>query len=413
VSERIRTILLSAGIVLLVAAVLTLAYLFTLDTSFRIGPEEERALSSIEPLRVGYVRNDPPFSYRTESGLVTGMSNDAVREIAKLLGITVTFVEIDPSQFNEAMRTGRVDLLACPSVESSASGSVRSVSLYKIPISVFSSPDKKHVSDLRSLGTVGIVIGDPAENYIRNYVTGVMLSREPNYDKLVFMLAEGKIPAIAGKEQTIRFLSREKGIEGKMSLMRANLTQIDLCLHIRSEDQQVRNAFERAVTEMLDSGALMRIEKTYIGVDLTEHRSPHVKLLYAVLVLLALSIIATLVAWFTSPKGAPKGAENYAKGLDPLSEVSGSAPLTRFGIRQLLASMARNLRLIHVIYYSPDGEIVTVPETLRLPGDEDSNDLLQSVKQKFPEPLSDKNDWIGWELPRGGQDRGKDASEGS
>jgi ABC-type amino acid transport substrate-binding protein len=62
-------------------------------------------------LRVGYGKDRLPFVFRNKFGNLVGFDVDMVHQLARELGVTLKFVEIDRNDFVENLNTGRCDVL--------------------------------------------------------------------------------------------------------------------------------------------------------------------------------------------------------------------------------------------------------------------------------------------------------------
>ncbi len=401
-SDRLRTVLVLAAVLGFVAVALGVTLFLTWDSSFRVSPEEEHIISSKPELKVSFSRNSAPFSFITDSGIINGMSNDGIREVAKRIAAPIKFVELAPSEMAEALRSGSIDLACCSGGEGTLNDTVSAGVLFEVPISVYVTPDKKGVRALKDLSPIGIVGGDPAESYVRNFVSGVLLSKEPNYDALLHKLIEGGVPAIAGKDQMVRYMARQKGQEGLIYRLQHGLVITEVKLHARPEDSVLAALVERAVTAVRKDGTLKRIEESYLGTESIETTTSADRKFQILAGLLVLSLLIILSLWLYGPQRRGVGSGLVLTVGNPLQELSGPAPVTSLSVRKLASAMARLFRFTRVVYQNADGDLVLIPDP-QAGQEDDAERLLEAIESPVLAPLTNRPGWFGCVLPRGGK----------
>ena len=86
-SETVKGLITLAMIISVIIAVFFVVSGKNKQSGFTLSPGEKEALSKFKPLVVGFLRDNPPFSYDSKAGIAIGMEIEAVRMIAGLLKI--------------------------------------------------------------------------------------------------------------------------------------------------------------------------------------------------------------------------------------------------------------------------------------------------------------------------------------
>lgn len=103
-NERKQLVKIIISILLLILLIVFFSYMFR--SEFSISPRDK---SEIKAIRVGYIPNTKPYSYKSESGLAAGFNIDVINAISLETGISVEFVEIMSNEIILSMIQNKVD----------------------------------------------------------------------------------------------------------------------------------------------------------------------------------------------------------------------------------------------------------------------------------------------------------------
>ncbi|MDZ7816865.1 MAG: transporter substrate-binding domain-containing protein [Planctomycetota bacterium] len=360
---------------------------------------ERQYVKNFDPLKVGYVSDDAPFSYSLPSGQPAGIYPEALRELAHKLGISIEFVDLTRSDSSAALRSGVVHAIVAIDQETKLRSALPAGKIFDIPLVIYTmraSPEVKAAKDLKIIGTVR---GDPSEKYLRHNVSSVMLERSDSYEEMFVKLIKGEIPAMSGERQVIEHIARKRGVAGHIQVFGLPLFVLSSSVYVHVRNEKLPGLFERAIRCMVEDGTLERIEQIHTGVSITDYTCEAEKSLYSAVALLLLSFVILAVALFVG--GRPQRSEEVEiRSGNPFEDYGGDVPLNRYSVRHLLTGLTRTLRMTTAVFRTPSGEDLSVPENIRFTEGEDLETLLD-VDSDVIEQHSKYHEWYGAKLPRG------------
>jgi two-component system sensor histidine kinase EvgS len=123
-----------------------------LPTRFRLDDADRRQVQATLPLRVGYVRSDPPFAFPDEAGRPAGLAIDLLHDLQTRTGLGVdSYVAANVGELLDGLAAGRLDLVLGLTETAQRRQSALFIGPYlSYPLVLIAAPDSG-ITDLRDL----------------------------------------------------------------------------------------------------------------------------------------------------------------------------------------------------------------------------------------------------------------------
>lgn len=239
-------------------------------------PEEPKAEPKVAPpavktagaLTVGVDLDAPPFA-GTDEGQQAGLDVDVARAIAEQLGLTVTLVDVKPSDAATALADGTVDAVMSVPLGSTILSSVSLVGAYAYdgPAFFVSNGSTQSVEPsltLETLDVPAIAAQKESESFWR---LSAELDPETvkSYDVLreaLEALAAGEVPVVAGDAFVGAYIARDiQGVHFAGQLTPA----VPLSVAVAAENAELADAIRTALDTLDADGVLSTLRRKWVG----------------------------------------------------------------------------------------------------------------------------------------------------
>lgn len=196
----------------------TLAKRWLVDTSMPAPDTDRRPEVVVAPLKVGYFRDDPPFTVQGNDGKPQGVAIELVRAVANRAGLKIgSFHAVGLSDGLEAVRTGALDILLGPPETEQRAKEFDLVGPYRsAPLGIVSNR-RYSVWDLAQLAgrRLALVQGFFARDFVRRLHPDVQIVDCAHLDTCLGMIERGEADATL---YGLQGLSEQVQIAGRSGL---------------------------------------------------------------------------------------------------------------------------------------------------------------------------------------------------
>lgn len=223
-------------------------------------------------VRVGVLYNEPPYSYLSISGEVTGFDADLARALAELWGVELEFIQVTRPTAIEMLRSQRIDLLLGaqvhqreldPLVEFSQTyrlGQQSMMTLADDPAEVLANMTNRRV---------GYVLGTEGERALQAWqsLTGLSVQAQPylTLDRAFVALFAGEVEGVVARHE--RLLRVAVDYLDAVKLLDEPVLPEPYAVVFQRGDSAMRYLLNRSLQFLLEEGRLTELHNEYFPGD--------------------------------------------------------------------------------------------------------------------------------------------------
>ncbi len=219
---------------------------------------------------IGIKNDSKPFGY-VEDGELKGFDVDIAKSISKNLlgddkGECIEFVIVTPESRISDLNSGNVDVvIATMSISAKRTHIIDFTNPYFVAGQALMVKDSSKVNSIESLNTrrAGIILGTTGEKTIRQLAPNATVIAKKNYNEAFDLLKEDKVDAILADDSILYgFIIDNKGYK----ILPARYTKEFYAIALRQgdENKELKNALNKILNHMQQSGKLNRIKEKWI-----------------------------------------------------------------------------------------------------------------------------------------------------
>ena len=214
-----------------------------------------------------------PWTYHDESGTLVGFDVEVGQQIAQALGVEATFVEGEWDGLLAGLDAGRYDIMinGVDITEERSDAYDFSEPYAYNRTAVIVSGDNTDIASMedlegkRTANTISSTDAEVAEGYGAE-VTGV-----DDLNQTFELLLSGRIDATLNAEVTYYdYMEAHPDANLKIACLDPQATQVAIPFRKGEETASLREAVDRALADMRESGALSELSEKYFGTDITQ-----------------------------------------------------------------------------------------------------------------------------------------------
>ena len=214
-----------------------------------------------------------PWTYHDESGTLVGFDVEVGQQIAQALGVEATFVEGEWDGLLAGLDAGRYDIMinGVDITEERSDAYDFSEPYAYNRTAVIVSADNTDITSMEDLAgkhtanTISSTYAEVAEQYGAE-VTGV-----DDLNQTFELLLSGRIDATLNAEVTYYdYMEAHPDANLKIACLDPQATQVAIPFRKGEETASLREAVDRALADMRESGTLTELSEKYFGTDITQ-----------------------------------------------------------------------------------------------------------------------------------------------
>ena len=214
-----------------------------------------------------------PWTYHDESGTLVGFDVEVGQQIAQALGVEATFVEGEWDGLLAGLDAGRYDIMinGVDITEERSDAYDFSDPYAYNRTAVIVSGDNTDITSMEDLegkhtaNTISSTYAEVAEGYGAE-VTGV-----DDLNQTFELLLSGRIDATLNAEVTYYdYMEAHPDANIKIACLNPEATQVAIPFRKGEETASLREAVDRALADMRESGTLTELSEKYFGTDITQ-----------------------------------------------------------------------------------------------------------------------------------------------
>ncbi|GMO56660.1 MAG: transporter substrate-binding domain-containing protein [Rickettsiales bacterium] len=223
-------------------------------------------LSNARELIVGISAIRPPFMYVNEKNEIVGFDPEVARTIAKKMGHTVKFQNMDFAGLIPSLTTGKIDIIISGlTIKEERKKQIN----FSIPYNqdssnlfVLANKNYKSINDLKGK-KVGAEAGTNQQLYVED------MAKKIGFEAVIFDKADESFLAFSQEKVDAivenKVLGREYAKTGKTKIksIGGEILISDFGVGIRKNDEQLLNDINKVIAEMKKSGELKKIRSKY------------------------------------------------------------------------------------------------------------------------------------------------------
>lgn len=216
-----------------------------------------------------------PWTYHDETDTLVGFDIEIAQAVCEKLGVKATFVEGEWDGLLSGLETGLYDTMA-NGVDITPDRSEKydfSVPYAYIRTALMVRGDDQSIQSFEDLAgkttanTISSTYAALAESYGAN-VTGV-----DDLSQTIELLLQSRIDATLNAEVSYNdYMAQHPDAPIKVACMVPEATQVAIPMRKGEETSALREAIDRALTEMAEDGTLTELSVKYFGTDITQSR---------------------------------------------------------------------------------------------------------------------------------------------
>ena len=243
----------------------------------------------------------PPFEFVDKNGEHTGMCIELARWMATELGFTARFVDSSFQAAQEAILSGKADVLTSLFYSKKRDGLFDFTQvMFEVPASIFVVAERTDIKDLSDLN--GKLIAMQSGDYAKEYLESKSISFEVVYTKdfaeATDLVIAGKADAVIGDEQIVLYHIFKNGLTKKIKRVGDPLYIGQNCMATKESRQVLISILDKGINQARKSGIFEKINRKWIGTRYTLRDSPLFTYLPHILVSLGGVFMLLLVVWF-------------------------------------------------------------------------------------------------------------------
>ena len=236
-------------------------------------------------LRVVGDRNFPPFMFLDERGEPSGMDAAVARLVGERMGEEVSIDLLPWAEAVLALERGSADILAAMRVTPEREGRYRFALPHCInKLTAFTRVAATHISTSADLWgrRVGVQRRDLAEGFCRRYLPESDLWLYDDQPQALRALADGEVDAFVGNEAVVYYTIARDHLTDLFRALEAPLLSSPYAMAVRSDDQTLAAAVNKALALLEQDGTLPRLQQRWTRA-LPQNAALRRQLLYAAL----------------------------------------------------------------------------------------------------------------------------------
>lgn len=241
----------------------------TINTDISLTVEERQYLQSHDPLVFVSQTTYPPFEFIRKDNSMDGMCIELVRWMSTELGINVTFLNMPFQQAQDAVLSGRADVLTSLFYsEKRTDRFAFSESLFDVPASIFVRADRPDISRLEDLRGKRIAIqqGDYAKEYLESKGISYQLVQTNDFAQATDAVISGHADALIGDEQVVLYHLYSNQLTDKAKKVGAPLYTGKNCMAVRKGNEIVYSIIAKTIRHAHETNLLINIQRKWLGI---------------------------------------------------------------------------------------------------------------------------------------------------
>ncbi|MCB4770216.1 ABC transporter substrate-binding protein [Ancylobacter sp. Lp-2] len=234
------------------------------------------AQAQTKTVRIGTEGAYPPFNSVDSSGQLVGFDIDVAKALCEKMKVECTFVAQDWDGIIPALLSKKFDaIVASMSITDERKEKVAfTVPYYQTPGSVIAPKDTK-ITDISPAGLKGKTVGTQSSTtaavYLEEKYKDSEIKLYPTQDEANADLAAGRLDAILA-DKFVLYEWLEKSSDGKCcKFLGADLKDVNpqgTGIAVRKEDNELREALNKAIQEIVADGTYKKINAKYFPFDI-------------------------------------------------------------------------------------------------------------------------------------------------
>ena len=214
-----------------------------------------------------------PWTYHNESGELVGYDVEVARAIADKLGVTAIFVEGEFNGLLAGLEAGRYDIMVngVDIDENRQKKYTFSVPYAYNRTAVIVRADDTSIQSMEDLkgkttsNTLHITYADMARSYGAD-ITGV-----DDFNQTIELLLTGRIDATLNAEVSYYdYLNAQPDAQVKIACIDPAATQVAIPMRKAEDTTSLKDAIDRALSELAQEGRLTELSVKYFGTDISQ-----------------------------------------------------------------------------------------------------------------------------------------------
>jgi len=229
------------------------------------------AHAEMKKVRIGTEGAYPPFNSVDSSGQLVGFDIDIAKALCAKMKVECTFVAQDWDGIIPALQAKKYDaIVASMSITDERKKAVAFTDPYYLTPGNFIAPKDTKITDISPAAMKGKTIGAQSSTtggtYLEDKYKGADIKLYPTQDEANADLAAGRLDAVLA-DKFVLYEWLEKSEPGKCcKFVGADLTDVNpdgTGIAVRKEDNELREAFNKAIKEIVADGTYKTINAKY------------------------------------------------------------------------------------------------------------------------------------------------------
>lgn len=232
----------------------------------------------------------PPFEFVEKPGDHTGMCIELARWIATEFGFKARFTDTVFKEAQQAVLSGKADVLTSLFYSEKRDQVFDFTdTMFEVPASIFVAADRPDIKGIENLNgkTIAMQKGDYALEFLHSKGLSFAVVDTANFAEATDLVIAGRADAIIGDEQIVLYHVYSKGMIHHIKKVGEPLYIGQNCMAVKEGNPILHSILNKGVAKARKSGVLDRIQRKWLGVQMTlgqsflERHKFHIVLLFA------------------------------------------------------------------------------------------------------------------------------------
>ncbi|MBA4392211.1 MAG: hypothetical protein C0407_01530, partial [Desulfobacca sp.] len=279
----------------------TLLSIFTGAEAAKLSRVEQEYLQKIGTVTFVSQTHYPPFEFIGADGDHTGMCIELVRWMATEFGFKIHFTDTSFKEAQQSILSGKADVLT--SLFYSEKRDLLfdfTKEVFKVPASIFVVTDRPDILGLKDLQgkTIAMQSGDYAQEFLESKNISFKVIYTKNFAEATDLVIAGQADAIIGDEQIVLYHIFSNNLTKRIKKVGDPLYIGQNCLAAKDPNPILLGILNKGIEQARKEGVLDRINKKWIGTQLTPPSSQMLTFLPVLLIVAGVLGFFALLVWF-------------------------------------------------------------------------------------------------------------------
>ena len=267
----------------------------------RLTEEEKRYLKNKGEIVFVSQTTYPPFEFVEKNGEHTGMCIELARWMATEFGFKARFTDTLLNEAQQAIFSGEADVLTSLFHSEKRDRQFDFTdTMFDVPASIFVAADRPDIKGVEDLDGKAIAMqkGDYALEFLQSNGISFNVVETADFAEAVDLVASGKADAVIGDEQIVLYHAYSNGLIKRIKKVGEPLYMGRNCMAVKEGNRILRSILNKGIAITRKRGVLDRIQRKWLGVQISPRESFLVKYRVQLMGMLAGMVAMILLVWF-------------------------------------------------------------------------------------------------------------------